>query len=187
MPPDRWRSSEAGEIELEPLALALGRDPVVQVHQARAARRDGLVRERAPEDVEGAQARLPGDVVLLRGVDRGVLDEQRLGRGEFRGVFRPDGVDEVVVQRHRQAIEHADGTRSVDGDTAGPAVVDVLLEVRCESFFAVVPNGVEEPREMARQVRAERRGLERAFAARVEEQVGVPVAVPAGDAVAAEE
>ena len=175
-----------GEVELEALPLPLRRDPVVDVHQRRAAGRDDLVRERPAQDVERGCACLLHDRLLGWRPRRDILDEQRLGRDQAIAIRRADGVDQVILQLGRQSVRHADRARLVDRDAPRVPGGDPLLEVRREPFLAVQDALVVEGRQVIAQVGAEGRGLQAAVA-RVTEEIGVAVAVPAGDAVAAEQ
>ena len=143
--------------------------------------------ERAAQDVERRRAGLALHLVLGLGVGRGVVDDEGLGRHEAAGAVGAEGLEQVVLELGRQPVGHADGARLVDGDAPGVARVEVLAQVGHQPLLAVEGPGVVEPAEVAAQVGADGGGLEAGVGARVEEQVGVAVAVPAGDAVAAEE
>ena len=184
--PRRCRSSGSGEIELKPLPLPLGGDPVVHIHQRRAARRDHLVRERAAEEFEGRRARLALDRLLGRRAGRDVFHQQRLRRDQTIAVRRAEGVDEIVLQLRRQSVRHADRARLVDGDALRIPRRHPGFEMRREPFLAIQLARVVERLEMCAEVRAEGGRLQPAVAG-VMKKVGVAVAVPAGDAVAAEQ
>ena len=66
-------------------------------------------------------------------------------------------------------------------------MLHVFTQVRCQSLFPVALDALEEAMHVLTLVSAENHALQRAVAARIAEDVGVAMPVPARDAVAAEQ
>ena len=159
----------------------------MHVHQAGLTRRDDLGRHGPLQQGIGREARLPLHHVLGRRMRRRVVHHQGFSRSQPVGGAGRQCVQQVILELSGQSISHANGAGLVDGDPTGIPAGQILAQVRFKPLLTVERARLEEGRQMVAQVRTDRGGLESAPRAAVVEQVGVPMPVPACDAVPAKQ